>query len=388
MPPLVRFATRIFPPEVAAAAFREGLLAEALAAQGARVEVLTTTPPASAGPVHDGAARVRRCPALRDENDNIRGYLQYLSYDLPLAFRARLRSRPDLWVVEPPPTTGAVMRLVTAVQRRPYAWYAADIWSDAAGSAGASPALVRALRRVEIHVLRNALVVLSISTAVTERLTALGVPAARIVTVGNGVDTSVFTPDGPAHASVEPYFVYTGTMSEWQGAGVFIEALAAHRAAGGHHRVVFLGQGSELPALRKLAAAAAPDAVDFLGVRPPEECARYLRGASAALVSIRPGLGYDFAVPTKIYAAAGCGTSVIFAGTGAGAELVARAELGTAADYDVAAVCAAMGSSAAGLLDVSLRRRRAEWVRANASLAVRASDAARAVLRAVAERAA
>ena len=88
-------------------------------------------------------------------------------------------------------------------------------------------------------------------------------------------------------------------------------------------RLVFLGQGSDRGAPRGGRRASwRPGAVDFLGVVPPEEAARWLRGAVAALVSIRPGQGYDFARPTKIYAATACGTPVVFAGEGAGHDLV------------------------------------------------------------------
>lgn len=385
-PPRVRFATRLFTPEVAAAAFRERQLADALVRAGVAVNVLTTTPPSQAGPVDDGDLVVRRLPALRDANGNIRGYVQYLSFDLPLLIRAMFRGRPDAWIVEPPPTTGGVIRLVAALQRRPYIWYAADIWSDAAGSAGAPRLLVEALRRVEVHVMRRALRVLSISDAVTERLTELGVDGGRVVTVGNGVDTTVFTPHGPRHVAEVPYFVYAGTMSEWQGAGVFVEAIAEVRARGGQHRVLFLGQGSELPALREQAERLAPGAVDFLGVLPPAVCAEYLRGATAALVSIRPGLGYDFAVPTKIYAATASGTPVIFAGKGAGAEVVAGAGLGLGVDHRPEAVAEAMETLAEMPRDDAADQRRADWTRRHASLAARADGAARAILEALAER--
>ena len=388
----VTFATRLYPPEVAAAAFREQRLAESFAEAGWDVTVLTTRAPedaTAAGSSHTGSVtgsqsgssvRVRRWPVLRDASGSIRGYVPYLSFDLPLAFRA-LRRRPDLFIAEPPPTTGMIVRAVAALTRRPYVWYAADIWSDAAGTAGAPAAIVRGLRAMEVAVLRSAAVVLAISEPIKDRLVALGIPSERILTVGNGIDTTIFRPDGERHGAGE-FFAYTGTVSEWQGAGIFIEALAAHRAAGGTHRLVVLGQGSELPKLKELAAQVAPGAVDFLGVVPPEESAAYLRAATAGLVSIKPGIGYDFALPTKIYAATGCGTPVIAAGDGAATELVARENLGWAAAYTVAAVREAMDQAAAQRGDSeSVRSATAEclraWTAANASLAAKA-DAARA----------
>ncbi len=102
-------------------------------------------------------------------------------------------------------------------------------------------------------------------------------------------------------------------------------------------RLVFIGQGSAWDDLRALAASVAPDAVDFVDLLPPEEAAVRLRSARVGLVSLKPGQGYDFAVPTKIFAAAACGTPVLFAGEGASVAVVREAAIGTAVDYDDAA---------------------------------------------------
>ncbi|HEV7196169.1 MAG TPA: glycosyltransferase family 4 protein [Pedococcus sp.] len=389
--PIARFATRIFAPEIGAAAFRERLLADAFARAGYRVEVLTTVPPASAPAADDEGISVSRWPVRRDANGNIRGYLHYLSYDLPLAVRLLSRRPPDVYVAEPPPTTGLVVRLVAAVHRRPYIWYAADVWSEAAGAAGAPPWVVRVLRGVEAWVLRGAAVVLSISDGVTEKLETFGVEEQRILTVGNGVDTTVFTPTGASMDQSAPYFVYTGTMSEWQGAGVFIRALKRHHDAGGRDRIVFVGQGSELPALRQLAEELVPGAVEFTGVLSPADTAQWIRGAVAALVSIKPGLGYDFAKPTKIYAATACGVPVVFAGKGAGPALVQSQDLGWACDYDEAAVAAtlnaALDASTASAEDVQLRRERlVAWTEGHASLRAIAATTCERIVAVLAQR--
>lgn len=377
--PLVRVTSRLFAPEVAAGAFRERRLADSFAELGCDVEVLTTSPAPGSPAAHDGALRVSRWPALRDENGIVRGYVQYLSYDVPLVLRTLLRGRPDLYVVEPPPTTGAVMLAVSRLQRTPYVWYAADIWSDAATSAGAPAPVVTGLRLIERTVLRHAAVVLSVSDAVTERLLELGIQRERVVTVGNGVDTEVFTPNGPVHQATEPFFVYTGTMSEWQGAAIFVEAIAEHRRRGGSHRLVFLGQGSELEDIKAAATRVAPGLVDFPGVVAPEVAAEYLRGATAALVSIRPGLGYDFAKPTKIYAATACGTPVVFAGSqdSAAARLVRDEQLGRAADFTASDVVAALEDLC---IEPPHPDHLVAWTRSHASLAARTADAARQVV--------
>ncbi len=386
----VRIATRLFSPEVAAAAFRLRVLADAFESLGRPVEVLTTTPPGGLVP-DDGSLRVERWPALRDEQGNIRGYLHYLSFDVPLVLRLLVRPRPALLVVEPPPTTGLVVRLVATLQRVPYAYYAGDVWSDGAASMGAPSVVVRVLRAVESWVMRGASSVLCISDGVAERVAHLGVEDSRIVVVGNGVDTDVFTPDGPEPEDARgrvgegagPVFVYTGTMSEWQGAEVLVRGLAAFRAKEPTARLVFLGQGSDVPHLRRLAEELAPGAVDFLGVVPPAQAAAWLRSATAALVSIKPGQGYDFAKPTKVYAATACGTPVIFSGAGAGHELVQAQRLGWAPGYDVQGVATAMASAGAltGAERAGVREHVVAWTADHASLRTMGRQAAEAALR-------
>src|SRR5699024_11005696 len=152
----VTLVSRIFLPEPSAASFRLAALVRALADDGARVDVLTTSPGPGVEQVHGAAggggpgdagrsstgpagdapcdgmpARVRRAPVLRDATGYVRGYLPYLSFDVPLLWRLLRTRRPDVVLVEPPPTTGAVVRAVCTVRRLPYVYYAADVWSDA-----------------------------------------------------------------------------------------------------------------------------------------------------------------------------------------------------------------------------------------------------------------
>lgn len=363
----VIIATRLYTPEVGAAAFRLQSLADGLTRRGAVVRVLTTTPPGNAGeaPGRPGQ-KVSRFPVLRDAGGNVRGYLQYLSFDIPLFFRL-LFSRADLVVSEPPPTTGLVVAVTSWLHRRPYVYYAADVWTEALTAIAAPGIVTRLMRAVEGFVLRRAARVLAVSEDVAEKVTGFGVDSERISAVGNGVDTSMFSPDGEA-MDIPATFVYSGTMSEWQGVDVFINAMPAVLQHDPDARLLLIGQGSAEEHLRALAARVAPDAVTFGGVVPPDRAAAALRGAVAGLVSIVPGQGYDFAKPTKIYAAAACGTRVIFAGVGAGARLVEEARLGFAVPYDLEAVADAMVRALADAATASERVRLSDWVLRNASL--------------------
>lgn len=380
--PPIRIASRLFTPEVGAAAFRLRLLAEGLVAAGQPVEVLTTRPPAGTPTPDDGGLPVRRWPVLRDSEGNVRGYVQYLSFDVPLVARLLRGPRPALTISEQPPTTGLAVWLASTIRRTPYACYAADVWSDGAVAAGAPKPVLAVLRRVESFVFRHATAILSVSQDMADRVRALGVADERIIVVPNGVDVDVFSPDGDAEQADEPYAVYTGTMSEWQGADVFVRALA--RTTRG--RLVFLGQGSDQPHLQQLAGQLCPGRAEFRGVVPATEAARVIRGARVALVSIKPGIGYDFAIPTKIFAATGCGVPVVFAGQGAGAAIVDGNRLGTSVRHDEKAVADVLQQSFATPLDDGTRARLVTWTRENASLRANARRAADALVAAVALR--
>lgn len=361
-------ASRIYAPESAAAAFRLRALAVGLAAREFDVTVLTTRPPRNIGPAaRDVGVEVSRFPVLRDATGTVRGYLQYLSFDIPLFFRLIFR-RFDLAISEPPPTTGLVVAFVSAIRRRPYLYFAADLWSDAAAAAGTPAIVVRLLRWSESMVLQRSAGVLAVSKEVGQRVSELG--ARRVEIVGNGVDTSVFSPSGPTVPDTGPYLVYTGTMSEWQGAEVFVTAFEAVALEHPDLQLHFFGQGSREAGLKSTVGS--PGKVFFHGLVPPAEAARWIRSATAALVSVKPGQGYDFAKPTKLYAAAACGVPVIFAGTGAGAELVTANQLGWVSPHDPQEVAKAIREAVADRANGTTESRhsmRAQWAADNASLA-------------------
>lgn len=370
-PPRALIASRLFPPEVSAGAFRLGALGRSLRDAGFGVSVLTTVPPRHAPATADAAGLdIRRWPVLRDSGGNVRGYVQYASYDAPLLFRL-LFSRFDVAVAESPPTTGLVVVLVSALRRRPVVYYAADVWTDGVVSMGAARPVVAVMRWMERAVLRRAAAIISVSDEVTERLLALDADPNRIATVGNGVDTEIFTPAVSGPPGEQRYFVYTGTMSEWQRPDVFIRAFALIADENTDLRLRFFGQGSVEHELRSLAEELVPGRVEFGGVVSPRESASWIRGAVGALVSIVPGIGYDFARPTKTYAAAAVGTPVLFAGPDAGARLVREAELGRAVPFTAEAVATGMRELLVEQRDGTterLRAGRAGWAAATVSL--------------------
>ena len=377
-------ATRIHLPEAAAASFRLDGVERALARHGVPVRALTTTVPGRDGkpaPQVDDpkGVRVSRWPALRDASGYLRGYLPYLSFDVPLSLRLGLASRPDVVLVEPPPTTGVVARTICALRRLPYVWYAPDVWSDAAASTGAPEAVVRVVRTAESYAMRGARCVIAINEEVAERARALG--ARNVVVVPNGIDTDVFEPTGELPSDEEraelgitgPYLIYAGTASEWQGADIFASALEQVRRTHPTAQVLYIGQGSDWQKIARVASALPPGPDGAPAAVMHGLMARWQRGAAASLVSIRPGQGYDFAYPTKVLAALACGVPVVYAGVGPVVEDLTAHDLGWVADYTEDDVARAMTraldeADQTAAQDSSRAHRLHAWVRDHRSL--------------------
>lgn len=380
----VLLVSRLFEPESGAAPIRLGALRSELAARGATVDVITTTPApgrGTLGSTRDAAGHIRRWPALRNTDGYVRGYLPYLSFDLPGFFRVLCTRRPDVIVVEPPPTTGLVVRLAARLRCVPYVYYAADIWSVAAQSTGASGWVIRALGLVERLDWQAADAVLTVYPALRDRMGSLA-PRARIELVGHGADTAVFTPEGDVPQTRRPYLVYAGTASEVHGAGIFLDAWRRVLAAEPAAHLVFLGQGEDRAGMEEAARSLPGGSVTFLPRLDPAETATWLRGAQAALASVRPG-PYEFALATKVFAAAACGVPVVYVGAGQSAGLVADHALGMVVPYDTDAVADALIAALRRAVPQAERDRLVEWARGSASLQAAARRAADAIERVV-----
>lgn len=359
----VVIVTRIFTPEPAAASFLLHAIAEAFAARGHEVEVVTTTAPRNAQERPIEGVRVRRAPVRRDRQGYVRGYVSYLSFDVPLFFRLLFSRRADLYVVEPPPTTGAVVRVVGALRRTPYVYDAADLWSDAAALVTSSPLVLGALRAVERFALRGAAHAFAISQGLVDRMRGIGITT-DATPVGFGTDTAAFRyTEQPVPAP--PVFVYGGSYSEWHGAEVFVRAFAGVREVHPDARLIFVGNGSERSRLEALTEELALGGVEFREPVAPEALASMLSGATASLASLRPGAGYDYAFTTKVYASLVSGCPVIFAGAGPTAPFLrehAEAHpVGVAVDWDADSVRDAMLAAAAAPLPPDSRAEMASW---------------------------
>lgn len=364
-------ASRIFTPEPAAASFLLENCAHAFKDAGWDVRVLTTRYLDAAPREAVDGISIRRSRVLRNADGYVKGYASYLSFDIPLFFRLLFMRRADLVLVEPPPTTGAAVRVAAGIRRIPYVVDAADIWSDAAVNVTGWKFVLRALLALERFALRGARHNFVVAPAYAERMRELGILTPTSVT-GFGVDTTSFEYRS-AETPPAPLFVYGGSYSEWHGAGIFVEAFEALVRRHPDARLVFVGNGSERPRLTdRVNELGLAGKVEFRDPVPPRELSRLLSEATASLASLQPGAGYDYAFVTKVYASMAVGCPVVFTGAGPTGPFMRDAArevaAGVAVDYDVVAVAAAMEAAASSPSSPDARRSLSAWTRQNHSL--------------------
>jgi len=306
---------------------------------------------------------VRRAPVKRDRQQYVRGYLSYMSFDIPLAFRLLFSRRADLYIVEPPPTTVAVVRVIAALRRTPYVVRAADYWTEAAELVTSNSVILGTLRRVEAWGLQGAMVLFAAHQPLIDRLRAVGITAPA-VPIGFGADTKDFRYDGQLPAE-PPVFVYAGTHSEWHGAGIFVEAMPQVLQKYPDARLLYYGNGEEREGMRSRAREFGIEAsVGFHSPIAPAALSPILAGATASVASLTPVPANEYALATKVYSSLAAGCPVVFAGVGPTMEFLNDAghpRAGVAVAYDVDATAAAMNAAAAAPLPPRDRAELAQW---------------------------
>jgi glycosyltransferase involved in cell wall biosynthesis len=359
----VVIATRIFGPEISAASAILRIWAEEFRDRGWDVTILTAKPPRGSAIDDPPGISVRRAPVKRDRQQYVRGYLSYMSFDIPLAFRLLFSRRADIYVVEPPPTTVAVVRVVAALRRTPYVVRAADYWSEAAELVTSSRLILGTLRRLEKWGLQGAQSLLAAHQPLIDRFQTAGITT-RAVPIGFGADTKDFHYDGQEPPQ-QPVFVYAGTHSEWHGAGIFVDAMPAVLSQFPRARLIYYGNGEQRDDMvRRAQALGISSSVSFHGPISPEALSPILSAATTSVASLAPVPANDYALATKIYSSLTSGCPVIFAGVGPSIEFLNEADnphAGVAVPYDVNVAASAMIAAASNPLGAASRAKLAQW---------------------------
>jgi glycosyltransferase involved in cell wall biosynthesis len=367
--------------------------------EGARVEVLCGAEPyvpvrGDPGPdprtLGIAVQRVPRFHALLAARDAIhsRRLLRHAWFTLWALVLLLLRRPPDLFVAQTNPPPGILLAaLAAAVWRRPFLLIAMDIY----------PEVLIAHRRIAERRLpirlaqwafdrayRSATRVIALGPGMAERITAKGVPAERIVRIGNWATGPQQPANEDPHAMRErlglgpgPVLLYAGNLGLGHEFDTLLRGFALARVRVPELRLLFVGQGPRLAETQERARdLGLRSSVIFARPVPAAELPDLMRIAALGVVTLRAGFE-GLMVPSKLAGYLARGVPALYIGPWADAAFViAHHGCGVVvAEGDVGGVAAAITGA------VSDPRRLAAMGRAAREASAREFDRGAALVR-------
>jgi glycosyltransferase involved in cell wall biosynthesis len=360
----ILFFTHYFPPEVNAPASRTYEHCRAWVKAGHEVHVVTCVPSHPFGKPFEG---FRRCWYRHDEVDGIhvhrvwtylaanRGVLRrtvnYLSFIPTAALCAWRLGRFDVAVGTSPQFFCAVATwLYARVRQTPWVFELRDLWPESIPAVGAMrrSLALRCLERLELRMYRDATAIVCLTEAFVRALRARGIEAAKLHWIPNGIEPSLWqaTDRDAVRARLgvrddDVVACYVGTIGMAHGLDTLVSAggLLCQRAP--RVRILIVGDGAELPALRELAARAGLGNLEFTGLVPREQVPGILAAADIALVTLRPSAVFRTVLPSKMFEAMAASRPVVLAVEGEARTVLDRAGAGIAVEPGNAAALAA-----------------------------------------------
>ena len=352
----ILYVSQYFPPEMGAPAARADELSRHWARMGHDVTVLTGFPNHPTGVIPENwRSRFRqlRYTETVDGVRVVRTWLwplpnrkmherirNYASFCISAAISGLDLQKPDVIIATSPQLLVALSGWWLAFWKRvPFVFEVRDLWPESLAAVGVGSEetlLHRSLYALARFLYRRADRVVVVAPAFKDHLIRYyNVPAAKIVTVENGVATDLFRPD-PAAAEVrrqlrlEDRFLicYIGTMGNAHGLETLIAAAEELRTASPNAMFLLIGEGAEKQRLVDLAAAHGLGNVQFLGQQPRERIPAYVSAADLCLVMLKKTELFKTVIPTKLLEYMACERPVIVAVDGQARQIAEEAGAG------------------------------------------------------------
>jgi PEP-CTERM/exosortase A-associated glycosyltransferase len=242
------------------------------------------------------------------------------------------RERPAVLHAHSPLLNGLPALLAGRQLALPVVYEARAFWEDAAvdhGTYGSRSLRYRLGRALETLLFKTVDAGVTICEPMRRDLIARGVPAARLHVVGNGVDTSWFSPGAPdpalrAQLGLDggPAFGFIGSFYQYEGLDVLLDTApeVARQLPGA--RFVLVGTGPEETALRK-AANALGGLVVMPGSVPHDRVRALYASLDVFVYPRRRSRLTELVTPLKPLEAMSMGRCVVASDVGGLAELIA-----------------------------------------------------------------
>lgn len=349
----ILFFTHYFPPEVNAPANRTHEHCREWVEAGHEVHVVTCTPSHPFGAPYPGFARrwyrhdevdgihVHRVWTYLAPNRGVlRRTMNYLSFIPTAVLRAWRLGRFDVAIGTSPQFFCCVATWMYArVRPTPWVFELRDLWPESISAVGAvrAPLALKPIERLERRLYRDAAAIVCLTRSFIESLRSRGVEAGKLHYVPNGIEPAfwqsadrVTTRASLGLSDEEVLACYVGTVGMAHGLDTVLEAASRLLSAAPHVKILIVGDGAELEAMRALAQRRALVNVWFTGLVPRERVPGILAASDIALVTLKPSDVFKTVLPSKMFEAMAARRPIVLAVDGEARATLERAAAGVA----------------------------------------------------------
>jgi glycosyltransferase involved in cell wall biosynthesis len=279
--------------------------------------------------------------------------VNYVSFVPTAVWRAFRLGRFDVAIGTSPQFFCAVAAwLYTCIRRIPFVFELRDLWPDSIPAVGAMrrSLSLRLLQRLELRMYRDAAAIVCLTEAFVRTLRARGIDARKLHWIPNGIDPSFWqtTERETVRANFgirddEVLASYVGTVGMAHGLSTLVTAAAVLQLHAPNVRILIVGDGAELAALRQLAIGQGRSNVMFTGLVPRESVPGILAASDMALVTLKPSDVFKTVLPSKMFEAMAAARPIVLAVGGEAQRVLERAGAGIAVQPgDTSALAAAI----------------------------------------------
>jgi glycosyltransferase involved in cell wall biosynthesis len=350
----ILFLTHYFTPEVNAPASRTHEHCREWVAAGHDVHVVTCTPSHPAGRPFPGYQRrwyqhetidgihVHRVWTYLAANRGfVRRTINYASFAVSGAWRAWRLGQFDVVVGTSPQFFCVVGTwLVASLRGLPWVFELRDLWPESLAAVGAvthRSVLIRVLERLELRLYRDAAAVACLTRSFARSLAMRGVDEAKLHFVPNGIIPEFWSSgdrDSARHelglASHDVLLSYVGTTGMAHGLGTALDAMSTLQSRAPEVRLLMVGDGAELSALRAAAEARRLSNVTFTGLVPRATIPSLLAASDIMLVTLRPSDVFKTVLPSKMFEAMAAARPIVLGVEGEALDALLDAGAGIA----------------------------------------------------------
>jgi glycogen synthase len=249
------------------------------------------------------------------------------------------REPVDVIHAHSPALCGLAALRAARARNLPFVYEVRAFWEDAAVDQNKTHtrSLRYALsRRLEGHVVHRADAIVGIGQSILDELTARKADRAKMFHVPNGVDAEKFSPkprDTRLAAELglgnEPVLGFIGSLYRWEGVAWLAQAVAELRRRGTTCKLLIIGDGEEMPAIRSaVQQLSAESFIHVLGRVPHDHIERYYSVVDVLVYPRHSIRLTELVTPLKPLEAMALGKAILGSDVGGIRELVQHEQTG------------------------------------------------------------